>query len=363
MAKRKRKVGALKGIDIDEVSLVMQGANQPAFVSIIKTAGNEEEIAKRAFEECYQAMIEDEKVWRYCEDLFMSNNALRQSVSSIIHDEKEQDKKGKIFESLQQFVQVFASMVSDTDVIKSVEAIVAVAGKQEKEPEVEKVSKTIGKLTVLAALNDVQKGMFNAMDEDKQATVIKRAYSEEKGIDTEVLEKEFYLEPMKKEDDESFDMDGQKILKSEVGAASFLILKGMADRIEKSEAKAAISEKFAKEEREKRLLKEFSDDAQSRWPNLPGTPVEKGQTLQAIMALPEAIQKSQLAMLDAGNQGNSKLFKENGHSNVNDGNDPNDKLESLAKAYSEKANVPYLKAYEAVLETAEGKDLYEKTLG
>ena len=364
MARKKqiKRVGALKGLEIDEVSMVGQGANQPAFVSIIKTAGGEEEIAKRMFEEVYQEILEEDKEWKWLDELFITNQALRWSVGSIVHDDKIENKKQKIFETLQQFVQVFASMVNDTDVIKSAEAILAIGDKEETKPEVEeKMEKAIAVLTLMASLNDVQKGVFGKMDEKGQEVVISKVFTDDK-LDITVMNALLKAEPIKKEDDESFEFDGQTITKSEVGNASFLMMKGLSTRLEKSEVETVAARKFAKEEQDKRLLKEFSDNAEKRWPNLPGTPVEKGETLKAIMDLPEAIQKSQLAMLDAGNTGNSTLFKEHGHSNASEGNDPNTKLDSLAKAHAEKHSVDFSKAYSAVLETAEGKDLYEQGL-
>jgi len=326
MARKKptKKVGALKGVEIDEVSFVGQGANQPAFVSIIKMEGGEEEIAKRMFEEVYQEILEEDKEWKWLDELFVTNQALRWSVGSIVSDDKIEDKKQKIFETLQQFVQTFASMVSDTDVIKSAAAILAIGGENKTETKMEKEKVTKEEVEVVK-------------EKVEATTVIKEA-------------------------EDTFEFDGQTIKKSEVGNASFLMLKGLSDRLEKSEVETAAARNFAKEEQDKRLLKEFSDDADKRWPNLPGAAVEKGETLKVIMDLPEALQKSWLAMLDAGNAGNSQLFKEHGRTNLEDGNDPNAKLDSLAKAHAEKNGIGFAKAYSVVMDTAEGKDLYEQSL-
>lgn len=364
--KRTRKKGTLKGLSFDEVSFVGQGANQPAFVSIIKMEGGQEELEKRMFEEVLSEITEDEKLWKYCEELFINNRALSQSVSSIIHDEKIEDKKSAILQSLQQFVQVFTSMVIDTDVIKSLESIFAPSGEIKQTQEVEVMEKGLKFYKAYSALTDEQKVVFDKMDEAAQEALLKTEGDAE--VDVDALKKSLDGKKVSKKrtvppvSDETFEMDGETISKSVVGEVAFKLLKAQGERMTILEKQAEDANRLAKEERDARILKELSEEAVKLWPNLPGTAVEKGEILRAIRALPENVQKAQLAMLASGNSTSSVLFKEAGHGGQGDEGTPVEKLNKLAKELAEKTGVDFHKAYTDVLETPVGKQLYEESL-
>jgi hypothetical protein len=365
MVKRTRKKGTLKGLSFDEVSFVGQGANQNAHVSIIKMEGGQEEVAKRMFEEVLSEMIEEDQPYKYCEELFQTNSALRQSVSSIVHDEKIQDKKSAILQSLQQFVQVFTSMVLDTDVIKSGQDIVSILGESKPNTEVNEVEKGILFYKAMAGITDEQKIIYTALKEADQEAILKSATKDDE-IDVELFAKSIDAKKVTKKRtqsaDESFEMDGETISKSVVGEAAYKLLKAQGAKMEALEKQAADDRAIAKEERDARILKELSEEAVQLWPNLPGTAVEKGETLRVIRALPENLQKAQMAMLAAGNVSSSKLFKEAGHGGQGDDLDANGKLTKLAKEHAEKTGVDFHKAYTEILDTPVGKQLYEESL-
>lgn len=364
--KRARKNGKLIGCTFDEVSFCNKGMNPKAFVSIIKMEGGQEEVAKRMFEEVLSEMIEDEKPWKYCEELFQTNNALRQSVSSIVHDARIEDKKSAILQSLQQFVQVFTSMVIDTDVIKSLESIFAPSGEIKQTQEVEVMEKGLKFYKAYSALTDEQKVVFDKMDEASQEALLKTEGDAE--VDVDALKKSLDGKKVTKKrtvppvTDETFEMDGETISKSVVGEVAFKLLKAQTVKMESLEKQAADDRQLAKEERDARILKELSEEAVKLWPNLPGTAIEKGETLRAIRALPENVQKAQLAMLAAGNSTSSVLFKEHGNGGDGDSLDANAKLTKLAKEHAEKAGIDFHKAYTEILDTPVGKQLYEESL-
>lgn len=308
MAKRTRKKGTLKGLSFDEVSFVGQGANQNAHISIIKMA-----------------------------------------------DENSQD----------EFVHVNTSKVKDTDAIKSGKDIVSDPGESKTNTEVTEVEKGIMYYKAMAGITDEQKAIYTTLKEADQEAILKSATKDDfvdivlfaKSIDEKKVTKK-RTQPA----DESFEMDGQTISKSVVGEVAYQLLKSQGERMSALEKQADDANKLAKEERDARILKELSEEAVKLWPNLPGTAVEKGETLRAIRSLPENIQKAQLAMLAAGNSTSSVLFKEAGHGGQGDDQTPVQKLDRLAKEHSEKTGVDFHKAYEQVLETPVGKQLYEESL-
>lgn len=369
--KKKRKKGTLKGLSFDEVSFVGQGANQNANVSIIKMEGDPEEIAKAMFIEFLADFQMDSEKERFIQDVYDHNSALRRSVANILWSDTE-NKQQAMLENLQAFVQSFASMVTDSDVIKSMTDLDAILKGEEPQPkpEVKDVKKGMNYFMAMALLTDIQKSVFNSLDEGAQGALLTSVTKAEEGkeveIDGDLLVKSLVVEPEKKPvvkgADDTFEMDGNVISKADVGDASFLLMKGMAARIEQGDKDTAAAQSLAKEEQDKRILKELSDEAETRWPNLPGSAVEKGETLKAIRDMPEAVQKTQLAMLDSGNSANKNLFKEHGVTNV-EGGSPVEKLNALAKTHAETNSVSFAKGYDAVLQTDEGKELYNQSLG
>lgn len=365
MAKRTRKKGTLKGLSFDEVSFVGQGANQNAHVSIIKMEGGQEEVIKRMFEEVLSEMIEEEEPYKYCQELFQNNDALRRSVSSIIHDEKMVDKKSAILQSLSQFVQVFTSMVLDTDVIKSGDDIVSILGELKPNTEVNEVEKGILYYKAMAGITDEQKAIYAALKEADQEAILKSATKDDeidlvsfaKSIDGKKVTKKRTVSA-----DETFEMDGETISKAVVGETAYKLLKAQGAKMEALEKQAADDRAIAKEERDARILKELSEEAVKLWPNLPGDALAKGKTLRSIRSMPEDIQKGMLSMMAAGNSTSSVLFKEAGHGGTGDDLNPTEKLNKLAKEHAEKTGVDFHKAYTEVLETSVGKQLYEESL-
>jgi len=218
-------------------------------------------------------------------------------------------------------------------------------------------------IKTLAWMNDEQKAVWKGLTEAQIAELMKQDMEPRlAAVDALIKSQESKETPVEKGDDETMELNGQTIAKSEIGATAFMILKGQNSQMEKLEKKLQASEDFAKEERQKRINKELADEAQSRWPNLPGTAVEKAETLKMIKGLPEEAQEAQFRMLDAGNASASSMFKEFGGSGTPDGSSPTEKLDKLAKSYSAENKVSYAKAYDAVLQTPEGQKLYEKAL-
>ena len=364
----KRKKGMLKGISFDEVSFVGKGANQGAHVSIIKM-DDPKEISKRMFSEILNERLEGQAFRDFANLLYNEQSSLMESIDSIVYSNKE-DKKQAMYETLQQFVQAFTSTVNDTDVIKSLTDLSdALSGKENQTQEVDTVNKGIEFYKAVAMMDDAQKEIFKGLTEDEQAEIMKAAAKDKEAMAAKfkAIADEKKKKGMKKEDvskgaDETFQMeDGTVVAKSVVGDTAFLMLKSMTSRLEKAEGETAKAQQIAKEERDARILKELSEEADKLWPNLPGTALEKGKLLQSIRSLPEELQKSHMEMLNSGNSSNAVLFKEHG-GNGGEAGSAEEKLKKMAEEHATKTGVNFHKAYSTIIDTPEGKKLYEQTL-
>lgn len=113
-----------------------------------------------------------------------------------------------------------------------------------------------------------------------------------------------------------------------------------------------LSKKLEQEALEKR--------AEAELPNLPGTAAERAALLKSVESITDEDQrKAALAALKAGSNAMSKAFSFSGHGGESPAGTPEAELEKLAKSHNE-AN-PKLtpeQAYDAVLKTAKGKELY-----
>lgn len=110
----------LKGLKINEVSLVSAGANPGARQVILKT-GDPEVVAKAAFNDVLAAMSLEEAIEGILEDCWDLNYAFRRSVRSVLDDANIVDKKTAIMTNVQQFMAALSTMVSAADLSASIQ--------------------------------------------------------------------------------------------------------------------------------------------------------------------------------------------------------------------------------------------------
>jgi hypothetical protein len=211
--------------------------------------------------------------------------------------------------------------------------------------EVEQMDKQLEFYKALSELDEKGKTFFKGIPEKERDELL------EKGLEEVVT---YVKQKTAPKNDETIELEGATIKKSEVGEGAFAVMKAQQERIDRAE-------KVAKEEREIRLQKELEDRAKVMFPNLKGSTEDKAQLLKSIEELPEGIKEQQLSMLKAADAAMSKAFKEIGQGGTIQG-DANQQLDALAKKYSKEHDVSFAKAYTAVLETEEGRGLYAKTL-
>lgn len=166
-----------------------------------------------------------------------------------------------------------------------------------------------------------------------KAAIIKEGYA----ITAEGIEKS---DPV-----ETVDLDGETIAKSDVPDVVWNELKKREDEI--------IELRKAQEAED--LRKRADNDL----PNLKGTSDERGALLKAVDDIEdEEVRKSVLSNLKAADAACAGAFEEVGKAaSEDDYSDPEQKLEKMAKAYSEEKGVGFYVAYDAVTKTDEGKAL------
>lgn len=187
----------------------------------------------------------------------------------------------------------------------------------------------------------------------------------EKGLEEQVvaLKKEMNEELAKTKnsdvgkEDAVLKMGEHVFRKSEVGAAAFDALAYVHKQQEESEAR------IRKEKLEMRVEKEY--------PHIAGKAEDKALLLKAIEDLPENAKNAGLNMLKQLNSNGENFTKEFGHNGNTSGNSniskalPSDtdaslQLDKMAADFAKEKGITKSAAYNAVLQTPEGRDLYEQ---
>lgn len=139
-----------------------------------------------------------------------------------------------------------------------------------------------------------------------------------------------------KKEEETIEVDGEKIAKSAIPAA---ILK----RLEEVEKEAGLE-----------ALRKRADEV---IPNIKGTADQRGRLLKSIGGDTELLE-----MLRAADKLFAEMFKEVGKTNNQDSlKTATEKFDDLVKAYQTAKGGDFYKAYAAVSKTAEGKELLKKS--
>jgi len=380
----------LKDLVVSEVSLVDRGANPHADVMLFKSDTPPEasklletaeaivkgdvaeimelseqvfvahlhDLAKDAqtFNEALEAEVKEEKAEEIMSQIYRLIWSLRRTLRSIIEDDEAPDKPGLIQQSLSQFQTAIAALMPAlAEVLKKEDPTqegedTPTAKGDPMDPTVETLQEDLKKAEAratraeaIALLTDEQKKHFNGLDEEGQAAFLKaspevRATQVKKAVD----------------DDEVIEVDGRTIRKSAVGEDQFALFQSLSKKSEDAE-------RIAKEEQAKRETAEFTKKAEEEYANLPGEPIAKGKVLKAVADLSKEDREALEAMLKSGEEAAAELSKERGHSLLPDGDGPEERLEALVKEHASKNSVSIDKAYDAVLDTPEGKALYQES--
>jgi hypothetical protein len=219
------------------------------------------------------------------------------------------------------------TQVSDlTKSLKTANETIATLGKAKKKP---------------AAEDD---GMAEPDADDEDTKKAWRAYTEHcvKAAVTKA-KAEFDAEVKKQAElaksDETFEFDGKTIRKSIAGEDNFAVMKSLAESKE---------------------LNDFAKKAEGAdYNKLPGEPMAKAKALRSLSKMDKDAREAIEAMLKSGNTALGKAFAEIGKNGGSAPGGPEDQLDSLAKAMATEKTIPFAEAYNKVLESDKGKELWK----
>jgi len=195
----------------------------------------------------------------------------------------------------------------------------------------------LAKYKALAEMTDVQKAHYSTLPTSEQETYLAMPADERQAV-ADVC----------KQADESFTADdGTVVAKSAVGPAAYAVMKSQNAQLVKM--------------RDEMQMTEFAKRAADELQYLPGEQVAKAQVLKHIDTMPVMAKTCLTQMLKAANDASKPGFKPAAVA----GTPPADqtaqeKLDAMAAAEAAKKGCTVAKAYAGVLQTEEGKKLYEE---
>lgn len=333
-------------LELMELSLVDNPANQHARVVLHKRLGMPEELLKsddrraRSFAEIMTEREEWRRQHEAQEEFWPIHDAMMTSLNSIMADAAldSPQKMSRINETIDQFLATLREKIPEVEeeISKALEAAVA----RGDDPEAPRGDKDMDEVT--KKVSDLEKSVAdlttkNASLETELAKAQSRAIELEKAAEAART-------------DEVLKIGEVEVRKSVVGEGTFAAMK---------------AQQAANEELHKRLeLADLEKRAEADWAHLPGTPADKARVAKAISGMPEAVAKTAREMLSAGNTALTMATRPVGLAGDVRKGSAEDQLSEMAKkrlAEDPKLGT-FAKAYNAVLETPEGKKLYEQTI-
>lgn len=346
-----KKKNKLCNLIVKEVSLVDNPANAGATVEIFK-------FEKGAFAEVEEENRVQRAAWKALDPMYAMTYTLEEAFVKVLTDDSIKDKKKAMKECIKEFASSYSKKIDDVDIEKKISDLKNEIYKQEadkmNEKEVqaaiekavkeaiEKKDSEIASLKAMAGMTDAEKAYLEKLPEDKKEDFLKMDSAKRK----DVIEKS-------QKSDEVLEYEGSVIRKSEVGDSQFTIYKSMVSKLEKAEKDAAI-EKALREEAE------FVKKAETEYPNLPGKPEEKGKVLKAISKMASEDSKYIMETLSKANAILKSAFTEIGASGEAESKEALEKLNKMASDVASKEGITFQKAFDKVLNTPEGQQLYEE---
>lgn len=214
--------------------------------------------------------------------------------------------------------------------------------------ELAKAQAEATKFKALAEMTDAQKAHYEKLDDEgKQAFIAKSADDRQKDVDAAVAKA---------------DEDDPVVYKSDKGVEfrksddpRLVEMAKQAD--EDRKARVAAEKRVAEQDLRKRAEDEFA--------HLPGTVEHRMELIKAAEGIEdEDARKGAIAALKAQNDSMATAFKTAGVGGVSpEAGSSENELDTLAKKYQEEhEGVTYAQAYDAVLKTERGRELYAKSV-
>lgn len=307
--KEEKKVTKLTNLHVNEISLCRRGMNQEANIVLFKSADTVDvsTIAKSEFLNVLRAMKTSDEVYEAMEPLWNFNSALRTSVENVLKDDSITDKRAAIKAIIVDYMKVLANMFSPI----------------------------VGDISAEKSCKDIEKSTEVIMPED-----------------------------VKKQQEETLELNGKTIQKSVVGPEAFEILKAQAEQTNQLREALAKTQEILTVEKEKRELSECVVKAETLFPNVPVDSLKKGTLLYEVQKhLTKDSQDVFLEILKSANSLVSEVTKEKGTAENKDNKGESSNLvkyDNLAKSYAELHKISLSDAYVEVMKTDEGKSLLKK---
>jgi hypothetical protein len=229
-------------------SMVDDSELQKEFIGIAKEAFNNAKPEDFAL----VADINDRMSWRYCLTTSPGGEfekGLADLALPYFGESRTSDRftLEEVSDTVDSFAKVWGENLPDElNTIK--EDLIMSKELEQLQKKNEEQEAQIAKLTFLAGLTDVEKKHYGDLDDKGKEAFEKMDSDQRQASIDEAIAKAAAA-------DDSFEMDGETIKKSEVGAAVFAVMKAQQQRLEKAEANAEA-------ERQARVAKELQSEAE-----------------------------------------------------------------------------------------------------
>ena len=329
----------IKRLKITELSQVDKGANQHAdvilmkrdagpidsLVDIAKLYGSEEQSVD--FREAVKDELERRKMHEMWDKTWPLLDALRESIHAAATQMTGDARNAQIDLNVSNFKEKLLAAINQKEQDMDLEALTKRLDDLETQvasltTDKADLQKKLDEAQVVANLSDVEKAHYDALDDSGKDAFAK-------------MSPEDRADAMKKPEDE--------------------VSKRFESELQKRDAVIASLEKRAE-------MAELTKRVETDYPNIAGEPAQKAQLLKSMESIDdEATRTMALGILKSHNESLGEQMKEIGKQGGADTTAADD-LEKLAKSHADANKVSYADAYSAVLDTPEGKKLYEQTL-
>lgn len=326
----------LEEIELEELSLVDRGGNQYSHAVLMKRASVVDQLIetitksydepKETFAEALADQLRMERTYEVENKMYPLFRALQESVQTIMSGE-DIDKESKVRAETENFITAALKEVMG----KSNDTLEDSGSPGESNPSAEggqmdpeQLEKSLGDSEKVIAQ------LTKALDDAGHTVEIN-------GADVKVT---------KAEEPEYIDIDGEKVLKSAIPAPLLKQLEAQAERVAKLEEK---------DERES-----LAKRAEEAYPNLAGSPVQKGQLVKAVDSISDEETRGAVEdALKAADAAVGKLFDMVGDPEGGDDTETaHDKLTKMAEAAVEEGKYDSVsKAYAAIAASPEGREI------
>lgn len=318
------KIGYLSAVDMP----AHEGAQVTILKARITTKETTQVDGQTLLKSVFSAALAERKLSQQIESMFDQQyplrGALREAAEEIAKDDTITDKQAALRGAVDEYINTLHLAMVGELVSKS-------SDKPKDDPKEadmadEQTQAELAKYKALSELSDVQKAHYATLSEAEQV--------------------EFLKGKREVPADESFtDVDGAVVSKSAVGSAAYQVMKAQNARLAKMQDDLD--------------MQTLTKRAETELKHLPGDVVAKSRVLKAIDKMPEAERATIDQILKAADAAAAPGFKPAAVAGE-ESNDPEDKLEKMAKQHAADNKVSYSAAYAAVLATDEGKAIYKE---